>query len=35
MHEGVAPMVQNIEKPCIDIEDVNKETKKMANHKVT
>ena len=37
MHEGVAPMVENIETPCntcIDLEDVNKGTKKMANGKV-
>ena len=38
MHEGVAPIVQNIESPhdtCIDIEYVNKGTKKMAKSKVT
>ena len=38
MHEGVAPMVENIETPCntcIDLEDVNKGAKKMANGKTT
>ena len=37
MHEGVAPMVANIEtscNTCIDLEDVNKGTKKMADGKV-
>ena len=32
MHDGVAPMIENIESPCtkcIDIEDVNKGIKKM------
>ena len=36
MHEGVAPMVEKIETPCptcIDIDDVNKGIKKMANGK--
>ena len=36
MHEGVAPMVENIETPCntcIDLEDVNKGTNKMTNRK--
>ena len=37
MHEGVAPMVENIETPCntcIDLEYVNRGTKKRANGKV-
>ena len=36
MHEGVAPMVEKIETPCptcIDIDDVNKGIRKMANGK--
>ena len=36
-HEGVAPMVENIETPCntcIDLEYVNRGTKKRANGKV-
>ena len=36
MHEGVAPMVEKIETPCttcIDIDDVNKGIRKMANRK--
>ena len=36
MHEGVTPMVENIETPCntcIDPEDVNNGTKAMANGK--
>ena len=38
MHEGVASIVENIEEPhdtCIDIEYVNKGTKKMAKSKAT
>ena len=37
MHEGVAPMVESIETPCnacIDLEEVSKELKKMANGKL-
>ena len=36
MHEGVAPMVEEIETPCttcIDIDDVNKGIKKMVSGK--
>ena len=36
MHEGVAPMVENIETPCntcVHIKDINKRTKSMANGK--
>ena len=36
MHEGVAPMVENIETPCktcIDLENINKGTEKIANGK--
>ena len=38
MHEGVAPIVEKIETPCttcIDIDDVNKEIKKMASGKAS
>ena len=37
MHDGIAPMVENIDVPtvtCVNLEDVNKGTKKMASGKV-
>ena len=37
MHDGMTPMFEKLETPCItciDLEDVNKGTKKMANGKV-
>ena len=37
MHEGVAPMVESTKTPCnacIDLEEVSKELKKMANGKL-